>query len=460
MRFRAALLAAACAAAASVAPAARAEYAPVGLGRRIVEAAVIATGRIESLGKDDYVLRVERWIAGEPAADTLRIRRFANWTCAERDHPYAVGERLLVFLERDRERGLGTIGAGCEGEAFLRDGRAFVGWAPHHSWNEGVPETDLLDAVAAYRAMHVKVGAEGWVEAWSRLLSHRSPLEVSTAVDHFSWGSGWGPRDGAPGTSLVGPLLAILEEGSPEDRAEIARHPGHFLGDETARALLPHLEGLAAHGPPGAKVAAALACAGAEPGVADRHGALLDALADPGLPLEDRRACAHMAGWYSWTPLPGVPLEAIAPAAARALTAIEDPVLLRDVMRYLGETWRGEVAENFENPLPMRARWLERLGFPAGKKVPPAAVPHPFQDPYLSAAERDVTVPAAVERHERPAVVFVVRALRRARNAEKSGDMATARRESGLALGCLFGAVEAAAKALGADPEEARARLR
>lgn len=46
------------------------------------------------------------------------MKRFENWTCHGRWTPYAVGQRLMVFLRRDKvdETRLFVMGAGDEGE--------------------------------------------------------------------------------------------------------------------------------------------------------------------------------------------------------------------------------------------------------------------------------------------------------------------------------------------------------
>jgi hypothetical protein len=441
--------------AAAPTPAPALDFAPIRLSERIRSAAVIAAGRIEVLDEEEYSLRVERWIAGAPRRDLLRIRRFADWTCAARNRPYAVGERLLAFLEAERKGPFSVVGAGGEGEVLLEGGLARVEFAPVVDWVRGVPEEPFLDAVAAYRALHPADAEPDAAERWNRILSHPNPFVVSTGLDDLGY-RGLREREfDRTGLRVAGALFALLEGGAPEDRAALARHPAWHFGPATARALLPRFEALAASGEGGARVAGALAAAALEPADAARHSAFLDALADGSIPLEHRRAAAHRAGWYSWTPIrPAIPLEAVAPAAARGIRAAGDATLLRDILRYLGSTWGGEAAEAFHDPAPFRVRWLARLGFPEGGGEPPAAAPRSFRDPLLPPEEARVEVPEAVPAHERAAVAFVVRSVRRARNAARVGDAAAAERERGLALGGLFGGVEAAARSLGADPRE------
>ncbi|HEU4395070.1 MAG TPA: hypothetical protein VFS92_05850, partial [Planctomycetota bacterium] len=144
----------------SAAPPALARYSPIPLGERTLEAQVIAVGRIEALEERYYRFAVERWLHGEPRQATLRVRRFEDWTCASRPVPYAVGQRMVVFLKEFENEWL-VMGAGCEGEALLADGKARVIHSPMGAEGDLWPEEEFVMAVATYRVRYVKPGEDG-----------------------------------------------------------------------------------------------------------------------------------------------------------------------------------------------------------------------------------------------------------------------------------------------------------
>ncbi|HTF90924.1 MAG TPA: VCBS repeat-containing protein [Planctomycetota bacterium] len=96
-------------------------YIPYELYELVLEADIVVGGEIVSLDAKDFVLRIERRIVGEIAEPTLRVRRFVNWTCAWRWEPYAVGQRVVLFLERPTKGDTTPciLGAGGEGEMPL-----------------------------------------------------------------------------------------------------------------------------------------------------------------------------------------------------------------------------------------------------------------------------------------------------------------------------------------------------
>ena len=432
-----------------------AKYAPIPLGRRIVEARAIAIGRIEALEDTHYRFRVERWIHGEARPDTLQVRRFHDWTCARRPVPYAAGQRMVVFLDGEPDEWQ-AMGAGCEGEAILADGKARVIHAPFGPGNALYPEEEFVLAVASYRALHREVGADGWVEAWHRLLAHQAPIVAMTAMDDLQNARLMDGREkGVPVAPLVGALWAIFESGPPDVRARMARTAEWSFGPDAAPLLVPRLLGLAGEG--GARGhSARLALAALEPG-GIRFSEILDALGDPETPIEDRRALADQLAATHWLTIPPVPLSHIAAAAARLLRRETDAALLLRVLEWLAENFEGE-PKPVADIAPHIPRWLERFDAAmAEAPAPPAATA--AGDPLLPPEQFTVAIPAEVPAHERAAVAWTVRAIRRARNAEAAGDTVTARREYGTALAGLFGGVEDAARALGADPAFARERL-
>jgi hypothetical protein len=79
---------------------------------------LVVVGEISGLQRDSFDLEVEEVVVGD-AGDTVRIRRFQDWTCAHRWAPYKKGQRVLVFASRDKEGAWRIRSAGGEGEMPL-----------------------------------------------------------------------------------------------------------------------------------------------------------------------------------------------------------------------------------------------------------------------------------------------------------------------------------------------------
>lgn len=127
----------------------------------------IAVGTIVKVDKDTFALKVEDLIVGSGrAGDTITVRRFHDWPCAWRWSVYEKGQKVLVFLNSNKEAGAWDIrGAGCEGESpvvkkavyanFFVPGRAVKfgkdRFGRSHQLNE-VPYDQLRSAIVDFRA--------------------------------------------------------------------------------------------------------------------------------------------------------------------------------------------------------------------------------------------------------------------------------------------------------------------
>jgi len=156
---------------------------------RLHEVAVLAdrvvVGRIEHLQDATYDLAVEQTLVGAPQA-SLRIVQFGNWTCAARYAPYAVGQRVLLFLRGDR-----ALGAGDEGEMPMVGEGALVPYAVRGSrlveravhgdsfeasW---VPLADIASVLEDYRASFVFQPGERFGHAVGQTRSRISTDELT-----------------------------------------------------------------------------------------------------------------------------------------------------------------------------------------------------------------------------------------------------------------------------------------
>jgi hypothetical protein len=112
-------------------PSARADYISLSFSALAQEAEVIALGKIVRVDESTYDLDIEQVIALERRLpwipSRLKVLRFRNWTCAARWSEYKAGQRLLVFLAKDRECDCwAAIGAGNEGEMPVENRRVYT----------------------------------------------------------------------------------------------------------------------------------------------------------------------------------------------------------------------------------------------------------------------------------------------------------------------------------------------
>jgi len=83
----------------------------------IEQSELVLHGQIVRNAAQVFDLEVFQVAKGEYKRDYIRIAKFKNWSCAGRWTPYAVGQEMLVFLQKDLLNDQWTItGAGNEGE--------------------------------------------------------------------------------------------------------------------------------------------------------------------------------------------------------------------------------------------------------------------------------------------------------------------------------------------------------
>ncbi len=97
------------------------KYTAYELSELAVLADIVVAGEIVKVENQTFVLRIEHKIVGEPPQPTLQIQRFEDWACAQRWAPYAVGQRVVVFLSKPKRAGDFPVilSGGGEGEMSL-----------------------------------------------------------------------------------------------------------------------------------------------------------------------------------------------------------------------------------------------------------------------------------------------------------------------------------------------------
>lgn len=403
--------------------AADASYRPRTLAERVFGAEVVVVGTIDALRTEYYDLRVEEWLSGAPRSETLRVHRFVDWTCAQREPPYAVGQRLVAFL-RSGERGLAEIGSGCEGEVDLENGTASLLFRPDGFDDDTQPLTEdrFRGALRAIFSGYREVGAPGYVDAWNRLLRHADPLVVATALERLDAEAEVNP---GPASAFDVALVDVVARPERGLRLVAARRYERWLDPAQCAAAAKRLAQQARTGPAELRPAGVLGWIAAAPSDPDRRAAALELLADEGVPLAERDAVAEALASYG-APVPkGFDPAPIARVARETVLHLRDPALLLHVCGYLTQLHGGYVYPEPTDAEAERAKWLSRLAAaPAEQAVPPPRDPAPTDDRYLRPVDRAVFVPHDVQ--DRPFVARIVRAARHARNSDRAGDRAAA----------------------------------
>jgi hypothetical protein len=159
---------------------AAAHYESVPLQLLVLSSDAIVSGEIVALSSRTFVLRVDEHAFGPVTAGrTMRVHRFQNWPCASRWARYAVGQRVVLSLQRERDGSWQIQSSGGEGEMPVDGDRVFVSPAysalapagvdvyAQHSVHGGayagfsLSRAELLAAVRAARACYRPSFAHG-----------------------------------------------------------------------------------------------------------------------------------------------------------------------------------------------------------------------------------------------------------------------------------------------------------
>lgn len=137
-----------------------ADYSPPPLFDMVGSSDLVLVGTVAAVGADRFVLNVETVVAGELKAKTIAVRRFVDWTCAQRWAPYEEKQRVLLCLTAAKGE-LATIrSAGGEGEMPVVDGVVYY---------RGYPVTTVRPAsphVVGEKTLHSQqLGLEDFVAA-------------------------------------------------------------------------------------------------------------------------------------------------------------------------------------------------------------------------------------------------------------------------------------------------------
>lgn len=106
-----------------------ADYSYLKLSQLINKSDYCALGTIVKLDQNYFYLKVEKYVFTSLPYDTLKIRRFQDWSCGQRINPYALGQKEVVFFVKSNEKitefDFLLYGGGGESELQIRKDSAY-----------------------------------------------------------------------------------------------------------------------------------------------------------------------------------------------------------------------------------------------------------------------------------------------------------------------------------------------
>lgn len=95
---------------------ARADYSPTQLHYMILEADLTVYGEIDSVIDNYFFLKIKNKVFGEYNDTIIKVKKFVNWTCAQRWTEYKAGQNVFLFLVKDINKNWSIMSGGGEGE--------------------------------------------------------------------------------------------------------------------------------------------------------------------------------------------------------------------------------------------------------------------------------------------------------------------------------------------------------
>ncbi|MGD9605789.1 MAG: hypothetical protein AB7V00_06565 [Bacilli bacterium] len=99
-----------------------ADYDPTPLPQLIIDSDLILQGKIVRIDSLTFTLLIKEYIKGEYDLHAIQIRKFEDWTCANRLPKYEIGQEEIVFLKANNQlKEWIILGAGNEGELLIQN---------------------------------------------------------------------------------------------------------------------------------------------------------------------------------------------------------------------------------------------------------------------------------------------------------------------------------------------------
>jgi len=94
----------------------KADYMPLSLPDMIMMSELIVVGTIQFTDSAFFTLEIEQKVYGNYSEKSVRVKKFVDFSCAARWMPYAAGQKVLLFLDRNDAQEWVILSDGGEGE--------------------------------------------------------------------------------------------------------------------------------------------------------------------------------------------------------------------------------------------------------------------------------------------------------------------------------------------------------
>jgi hypothetical protein len=234
-----------------------ADYSPLTFAELVFSADTIVVGRIEALRDGEFDLLIEERLLGADKAPTIAVRRFVDWQCARRTPKYAVGQRLVAFLEQGKDARW-ALGSGCEGEVELVDGRAVThgGLSLPSAAGDALSEKRFVAVVRALVAGPRDIGEPGFVEAWRARLRHADPIVAAASLARLDAEREVNP---GPASAFAEDVVALVGRSERDLRLDAASALPRLLGRQEREVAAKSLDSMSRTGSAEVRIAADLA---------------------------------------------------------------------------------------------------------------------------------------------------------------------------------------------------------
>lgn len=115
-------------------------------------AQLIVTGNIEEVKSSTYIFRIEHLVKGSVKTQTIEVQKFKEWTCDIRFAGHTVGQKLFLFLNKDKKQWY-LIDGGPSERPIINDSitiqeEQFHIKGEYHPWK--IKYSEFLEAIKSF----------------------------------------------------------------------------------------------------------------------------------------------------------------------------------------------------------------------------------------------------------------------------------------------------------------------
>lgn len=130
----------------------KADYSPTLLSDLIEKSELIAHIKITKDLKGNFEAEILNQLKGNPQSKNVIVKKFGDWTCAQRWSKYSVGQEEIIFLKKHRKENCWVImGAGNEGEMPIEKGKLY--------YKSPIYKSEYLEQEKYYKLKNGKISA-------------------------------------------------------------------------------------------------------------------------------------------------------------------------------------------------------------------------------------------------------------------------------------------------------------